>query len=105
MNKNVVFWLWVAVIASALYFYFFRNDLIRVGILRLMDLPLSWRYTIFLIFGCLRGFTLIPITYLILLGLVFFADHTGLYPDNDWGDDFFGLRLLFCRVSGIGQLF
>lgn len=71
MNKRIVFWLWVSVIASAFYFYFFRNDLIWTSIVWLMDLPLSWRYAIFLILGCLRGFTLIPVTYLILLGLVF----------------------------------
>lgn len=71
MNKHIVFWLWLSVIATALYFYFFQNDLIQVGIVQLMDLPLSWRYAIFIILGCLRGFTLIPVTYLILLGLVF----------------------------------
>lgn len=71
MRKHIIFGLWVVVIASALYFYFFRSDLIRAGIVQLMDLPASWRYTIFLILGCLRGFTLIPVTYLILLGLIF----------------------------------
>ena len=71
MNRHIVFWLWIAVIATALYFYFFRNDLILSGLAQLMRLPLSWRYAIFLILGCLRGFTLIPVTYLILLGLVF----------------------------------
>ena len=71
MNKHVVFWLWVTVVASALYFYFFRSDLILSGLAQLMRLPMSWRYAIFLILGCLRGFTLIPVTYLILLGLVF----------------------------------
>ncbi len=71
MSKRIVFWLWVSIIATAFYFYFFQNNLIRSGIAQLIDMPLSWRYAIFLILGCLRGFTLIPVTYLILLGLVF----------------------------------
>lgn len=71
MKKHIVFWVWIALIASAIYFSFFRNDLIRAGVSQLLNLPLSWRYAIFLILGCLRGFSLIPITYLILLGLVF----------------------------------
>ncbi len=71
MRKHIIFWLWVLIILSALYFYFFRNDLILAGVAQMMRLPLAWRYAIFLILGCLRGFTLIPVTYLILLGLVF----------------------------------
>ena len=75
MNKHVIFGLWVVVIAGALYVYFFRNDLFLAGIALLTRLPLVWRYWIYLILGCLRGFTFIPVTYLILLGLVGLAGY------------------------------
>ena len=71
MKKPVIFWVWVLVVITAFYFYFFQNDLIRAWITGLMNLPLSWRYAIFIILGCVRWLTLIPVTYLILLGLVF----------------------------------
>ena len=71
MNKRIVFLLWVLVILTAFYFYFFQNDLVRLGVSWLMSRPLSWRYAVFLILGCLRGFTLIPVTYIIFLGLIF----------------------------------
>lgn len=70
-GKSVVFWLWVAVIAAAMYGYFFERDFIHAQTTRAMDLPASWRYAIFLAVGCVRGFTLVPVTYVILLGLVF----------------------------------
>ena len=70
-KKHIVAGVWILVIATALYFYFFRDDLIQAGIAQVMRLPMVWRYVIFLALGCLRGFTFIPVTYLILLGLVF----------------------------------
>ncbi len=69
--RRVVFWVWAAVIASALYFYFFKNAFIYEEVQKLLNLPLVWRMAIFLALSCIRGFTLVPVTYLILLGLVF----------------------------------
>jgi uncharacterized membrane protein YdjX (TVP38/TMEM64 family) len=69
--KNIAIWVWIAVIAAALYAYFFKADLIRIQVDHILNFPLSWRYALYLILGCLRGFTFIPVTYLILLGLVF----------------------------------
>src|SRR6185369_3238239 len=70
-SKKIIFWGWVVVVVTALYFYFFKYDLVYSEVQKLLNLPLSWRMAIFLALGCLRGFTLIPVTYLILLGLVF----------------------------------
>lgn len=63
--------IWVAVIIVASYLYFFQNDLILTGVSKITGLPLLWLCAIYLTLGCLRGFTLIPVTYLILLGLIF----------------------------------
>ncbi len=67
----MISWLWFAVIAAALYAYFFQNAFIQAEVAKLLNLPPVWRYSIYLILGCLRGFTFVPVTYLILLGLVF----------------------------------
>ena len=70
-NKNIAGWVWLVVIIAALYAYFFQKALIQAEVAKLLNLPLVWRYWIYFILGCLRGFTFIPVTYLILLGLVF----------------------------------
>ena len=62
---------WLTIIIGALYLYFFQGGLIRAEILKIAGLPLLWLCIIYLVLGCLRGFTLIPVTYLIFLGLVF----------------------------------
>ncbi len=62
---------WFFVIFTALYFYFFQREFIESQITRVADAPLSVRYWIYFGLGALRGFTLIPVTYLIVLGLLF----------------------------------
>src|SRR5437762_689044 len=69
--KDAIFWVWIVFIAAMLYFYFFKNELIRSKITQIMNFPVSWRYVIYLILGCVRGFTFIPVTYLIILGLLY----------------------------------
>lgn len=62
---------WLFVIFTALYFYFFQKGFIESQIAKVVDAPLSVRYWIYFALGSLRGFTLIPVTYLIILGLLF----------------------------------
>lgn len=62
---------WLFVVFVALYLYFFERGFIQEQIIKIADAPLSVRYLVFLALGCLRGFTLIPVTYLIILGLLF----------------------------------
>ena len=40
-------------------------------ITNIRHLPLFWLCTVYLIINCLRGFTFIPVTYTMILGLVF----------------------------------
>ena len=63
--------IWLFVVVAALYLYFFERDFIEGQITRISDAPLYLRYLVFLALGCLRGFTLIPVTYLIIMGLLF----------------------------------
>ena len=62
---------WLFVIFAALYLYFFEKGFIESQIIRIADAPLSVRYWVYFGLGSLRGFTLIPVTYLIMLGLLF----------------------------------
>jgi uncharacterized membrane protein YdjX (TVP38/TMEM64 family) len=70
-TKKVIFWIWITALVSVLYLYFFKNELLKNGINHVMGAPLAWRYVIYLALGCIRGLTLVPVTYLIILGLVF----------------------------------
>jgi uncharacterized membrane protein YdjX (TVP38/TMEM64 family) len=63
--------IWFFVILIALYLYFFERGFIESQIIRVADAPLAVRYWIYFGLGALRGFTLIPVTYLIILGLLF----------------------------------
>ncbi|MDO8590246.1 MAG: VTT domain-containing protein [bacterium] len=63
--------IWLLVIIAAFYLYFFQRGFIVEQITRVVDAPLYVRYWVYLVLGCLRGFTLIPVTYLIILGLLF----------------------------------
>ncbi len=62
---------WLFVIFTALYLYFFQRGFIDGQITKIANAPLSTRYWIYFGLGSLRGFTLIPVTYLIVLGLLF----------------------------------
>ncbi len=63
---------WLAFVGAALFMYFFHPDLIRAGFERVVAISPYLAYAILLILGCIRGFTLVPITYLIVIGLIFF---------------------------------
>jgi uncharacterized membrane protein YdjX (TVP38/TMEM64 family) len=62
---------WLALVAGALYVYFYHPAVIGSTIQRAASVSTFWAYTLYLILGCMRGFTLIPTTYLLLLGIVF----------------------------------
>lgn len=70
-TRTEIIIIWLLIILASFYVYFFQKDLILTIIDKFRLLPAFWLYSIYLIVGCLRGFTLIPVTYLILLGLIF----------------------------------
>jgi uncharacterized membrane protein YdjX (TVP38/TMEM64 family) len=61
---------WFVVLASALYVYFFHREALQRLLLDLSAAPPVWAYAAYLALGCIRGFTLIPVTYLVLAGML-----------------------------------
>lgn len=64
--------LWFGLVGCAIYLYFFQRTLIQSQLQRAFYISLFLGGAIYLLAGCLRGFTLIPSTYLVLVGLPFF---------------------------------
>ncbi len=63
---------WVLFVSGALYLYFFNPNLIQNQLQHAFGFSIYLGYAIYLILILIRGFTLIPVTYLIILGLLFF---------------------------------
>lgn len=70
MKKYIVF-AWILFVLSALYLHFFQPVFFQNQLGSAFKLSAYLGYAFFLILGSLRGFTLIPVTYLIILGLLF----------------------------------
>src|SRR5262245_4238793 len=64
--------LWLCVILGGLYLYFVQPTLLSDLLGGAHGVSVWVAYAIFLFIGALRGFTLIPSTYLIVLGVIFF---------------------------------
>lgn len=69
--SHIVQAVWIVFIFTAFYLYFFKRGVLDAQITKIADIPLSIRYWVFLLVGALRGLTLIPVTYLIILGVIF----------------------------------
>lgn len=63
---------WVLLISLGLYLYFFHAGFLENQLQLAFRQSIYLGYGLFLLLGFLRGFTLIPSTYLIVLGLLFF---------------------------------
>ena len=72
MKKYIIFF-WIIVVSGALYLYFFHPVFFQNQLQSAFGFSVYFGYAFFLILGSLRGFTLIPVTYLIFLGLLFFG--------------------------------
>lgn len=68
--KYIVYSVWVLLVSVSLYFYFFAPDVIEDKIYSLFGSSILLGYFVYLLASCLRGFTLIPITYFIVLGIL-----------------------------------
>jgi len=65
--------MWLLAIASGIYFYVARADIVRDEILILSASSTAIAGTVYFVMGCIRGLTLIPVTYLIPFGLLFLS--------------------------------
>lgn len=61
---------WLLFFSVSLYVYFFNNTVISEKFIEIFTSSAILGYSVFLIASCLRGFTLIPVTYFILVGLI-----------------------------------
>ena len=70
--KYVVTALWVTFFCVSLYLYFFQSEFLKSRLFDISGTSLMLAYGIYLIASCLRGFTLIPVTYFLVVGIVLF---------------------------------
>lgn len=70
--KKYIISAWILLILSVLYLHFFHPAFFQSQLRSAFGLSIYFGYALFLILGSLRGFSLIPVTYLIVLGLLFF---------------------------------
>lgn len=64
--------IWAVGAGAALYMYFFHRDGVEDALAGATSVSLVAGGALYMLFGCLRAFTLIPVTSLVLLGIVFF---------------------------------
>jgi uncharacterized membrane protein YdjX (TVP38/TMEM64 family) len=70
-HRNWLLIVWIGVLSSALYIYFFHREALQQLLAELSAAPPAWMYAVYLALGCLRGFTLVPVTYLVVAGMLF----------------------------------
>ena len=70
IHRGLAFSLWIALLAGALYFYFFQRGALEHVLAGLAGAPRMWAYAVYLALGCIRGFTLVPATYLVVAGML-----------------------------------
>jgi uncharacterized membrane protein YdjX (TVP38/TMEM64 family) len=69
-HRTAVMVLWIGLLVSAFYLYAFHRDALQALLLRASESPPAWVYVVYLALGCIRGFTLIPATYLVVAGML-----------------------------------
>ena len=70
VHRKILLWLWIGVLGAGLYFYFFQQEALKTLLAGLSDSPPMWAYMAYLALGCVRGFTLVPATYLVVAGML-----------------------------------
>jgi uncharacterized membrane protein YdjX (TVP38/TMEM64 family) len=63
---------WLAIVSALVYIYFFRRNAVQSELEHAVTISVVLGYLVYFVLGCLRGFTLIPSTNLVLLGIPFF---------------------------------
>lgn len=68
--RALILAIWVLIILAGVYFVVVRPDLARDRVLALSSSSVAIAAIVYLVMGCVRGFTLIPVTYLLPFGLL-----------------------------------
>ncbi len=69
-TKFLLAGVWLLIFLVSLYLYFFQSSFISSKFVSIFTSSAILGYAVYLIFSCLRGFTLIPVTYFIFVGIV-----------------------------------
>ena len=70
--RRILLLVWLGALVAALYLFFFHRETIQDRLESATSASMLVGSLIFLLLGCIRGFTLIPSTSLVLLAVVFF---------------------------------
>ncbi len=71
LNRKRILYIWLILLSATLVFFVFNPTIARDIFEYLSTKSPFYLYSLILILGILRGFTLIPVTYLIIIGLLF----------------------------------
>jgi uncharacterized membrane protein YdjX (TVP38/TMEM64 family) len=69
-GRKVALATWVLALVLGVYIYLFRPEAVRTVLGSLTGVPLWGLGAAYLTLGCVRGFTLVPATYLVLAGML-----------------------------------
>jgi uncharacterized membrane protein YdjX (TVP38/TMEM64 family) len=72
-SRSILIFLWLLVMTGGWYVFLFRRDLLEGELESAASFSMIFGSILFLILGCVRGFTLIPSTALVLAGIPFFS--------------------------------
>jgi uncharacterized membrane protein YdjX (TVP38/TMEM64 family) len=70
--RGILVALWLALVASSLFVFFFRQDLLRGQLESASAFSVVAGSVVYLFFGGIRAFTFIPATYLVVTAIPFF---------------------------------
>jgi len=70
--RRVLALFWLAGVSAAIYLALFRRDVIEQRLAMATATSMMAGGGLYLVLGCLRGFTMLPATSLVIMGLVFF---------------------------------
>ena len=70
--RRVLTSVWIVAAAALLYVYFAHREAVEDALAGASGVSMIAAGSLYLLFGCLRSFTFIPATSLVLLGIVFF---------------------------------
>jgi uncharacterized membrane protein YdjX (TVP38/TMEM64 family) len=68
MSRRIILAVWLAVVATAIGVSLVYGDAWSRGLLSIA--PPRWAYVLYLLLGCVRAFTLVPATSLLIAGLL-----------------------------------
>ncbi|MEO5923935.1 MAG: VTT domain-containing protein [Bryobacteraceae bacterium] len=68
---SLILFSWIALVAGAFYFHSNQPSVLGGSMQSLASVSVLWAYAFYLLLGCVRGFTLMPLTILVGFGMLF----------------------------------